>query len=329
MPSEGAPRVAVAFVQGAHHDVGNMPARRRRRAARSYAESIYVTFASLLRWNNSVDPVLVTDRAWHWPLPAGVRVSVWPFRHQAPLGPSFSASMFTLDALESLDGRLDGSASPLLMIDPDCVVTDSLNPLFATCEGKIGAYPLDHEPDDYINGLTRSEAARLAGQLDSSDPTLATHYGGEAYFFERSLLTSVRTSAEAAYSLSVDRAKTGKSAFTTEEHILSYSLRHVPVQDLSPYVKRIWTAASYNTVEQGDTGYIVWHLPAEKGRGFRRAYKEATNPDSWFWSAPRDDWAERMGALFGLERTLTRRTSDGLVGMAGRARRRLLSRRNA
>lgn len=321
MHFEEAPCVAVAFVQGAHHDVGNVPPRRRRRAARSYAECLYVTFASLMRWNAHMDAVLVTDRPWHYPIPAGVRVHVHPFQHQAPLGPAFSASLYTLDALNALDCELGDSPRPLMLIDPDCVVSDLLDPVFAACDQKVGAYPLDHEPSDDINGLTRDGAAQLAGELDRGRPELATHYGGEVYVFDRKLLAGVRASAEKAYAFSAECARIGGAAFTTEEHILSYCLRHVPVEDLRPYMKRIWTAPSFNTVAPGDQRLAIWHLPAEKGRGFTRAYREACDPTSWFWTAPREQWVEHMGLAMGLRGTLGRRSSDRVVGLIGRARR--------
>jgi hypothetical protein len=67
------------------------------------------------------------------------------------------------------------------------------------------------------------------------------------------------------------------AAFTTEEQAVTLAgrLGRVELHDLSPVAWRLWTGPRHHAPVPDDPGALgLWHLPAEKGLGFRRTAGE-------------------------------------------------------
>lgn len=69
--------------------------------------------------------------------------------------------------------------------------------------------------------------------------------------------------------------QTGASGYLEEAHFLSIIYKHRKYEPYTAnfFIKRIWTMLRYNTALKEDMSLPIWHLPAEKTSGFRRAYR--------------------------------------------------------
>ncbi|MFD2082488.1 hypothetical protein SAMN05421678_10267 [Actinopolymorpha cephalotaxi] len=282
----------------------------------TYYRAMVVTFASVRRWNPDVDLILVTNhtapeefaRQLHG---LGVSEQLEPFAHEPPAGfnRSFAASLYMLDALGQ-----PAAAKQVLYVDPDVLCVRPLGDMRAACGDAVGALPLSYPVDHDVNGLTRRQAAELHTELGEATDSPPQHFGGECYVVPAGLAPTLIDRAESAWRLSLDRYERHESRFTTEEHIMAFALRGVPVVNLSPFVRRIWTAARHRTVDGCEPELTLWHLPAEKDRGFAEMYSLATDRDSWFWRAGADEFTQRAARSMGLS---NRRPSRFVRDLAG------------
>lgn len=273
-----------------------------------------VAFASLRRWNSDLSLALVTnepppDRFCGQLVRLGVEIRTAPFEHRPPVNFArhFAASLYMLDAMVAC---AQGST---LFLDPDVLCIGGVGNLLEKSRSRVGVLPIPYHEDHDVNGLTRREAGALHALL--GEPVQAPeHFGGECYAVPVDAAAPLIERAARAWELSLERFALGASRFTTEEHLLGYALRGVPSVPIDDEIRRIWTAARYRNVDGREQELALWHLPAEKDRGFRRLYSEATEPSSWFWSAPQEEFVARAGKAMGLVRRPPRRLVRDVAG---------------
>jgi hypothetical protein len=268
--------------------------------AEPYFRAMTVAFGSLRRWHPLADLVLISNA----PPPdehmvalrrLGVRYCDVPFDHRPPPGftERFEASLYALDALASL------TSETTVMLDPDVLCMTNLTSLLERVQGQVGALRMNFPETENINGLTRLQAGELHGLLGEPERSPA-HYGGEVYVLPLSRRDALVSRTERAWSLALARHEKGLTKFTTEEHILSYAMRDAPVALLNGDVRRIWTTHRYRTVDGREAALSIWHLPAEKTRGFATLYPSVTDAQSWFWRADPQEFVDRCGRAMGL-----------------------------
>jgi hypothetical protein len=304
--------VALAFAAASADQSPNIRTNDNGRAFEMYRRAIQVAVSSVRRFQTAANIVLVTDEPKAF---AGLQASllVRPFLHRPPqpLHDTFTASLYLLDAMAAM-GEVMDDQDTVVFIDPDCLVVGSLDQVVTTAQAHGAAgLPIDYAPGHVINGLRRSEAQTLGRELDGVD-VLPVHYGGEAYAFTRAGLQQAVALSERAYAQAAASAVAGqRPRFTTEEHMLSYALNRMGcVGDLSPYTQRIWTSRRYRNVSGREQDLLIWHLPAEKARGFRRLYRPSTDPGSWFWTMAPDNFRRRAARVMGVERGPLRASVD-------------------
>jgi hypothetical protein len=292
--------VAVPFVQV---DPSQNPNLRAKGAdhVRAYWDAMTVTFASIRRWNPEYELRLVSNQ----PAPEytralfeqlGVTTTIVPFDHRPPPGYAamFAASLYLVDALQ-----IAAEDETTVFIDPDVLCIRPLAPLVAAAGTTVGAILLATSQDEDINGLTLRASGRLHEQLGLArgDPR---HYGGELYVVPGPLAKRLRALVEEAFVFSLQQHAAGAERFTTEEHLFNYALRVLGAADLSALAQRVWTAHRYRTVSGREAELALWHLPAEKDRGFATLRRLLEDPSTWFWTAPASVFAHRAGEVFGL-----------------------------
>ncbi|MDG4857713.1 hypothetical protein P8605_06005, partial [Streptomyces sp. T-3] len=252
-PAPMPPSIAVAFTPtGA--------------GAAAYYRAMTVTFASLRRFHPELRTVLVTDVEPPDRVREFAEVRIAPFRHSPP--PGFVAEpmrgcLYLLDALEATAGE------DVLFVDPDVICVAPLDGLFAGLGDAVGGYLVDYPEDCDVYGQTRAGAGSLHQLLGSHGELPPAHYGGECYWMPAARTPEVLHHTERAWTLSLERHAQGRSWLPTEEHLLGYPLNRMRVTDLRPYVRRIWTSARTRTVDGTERAVPLWHLPAEKQRGFQ------------------------------------------------------------
>ncbi|WP_138443890.1 hypothetical protein [Sinomonas susongensis] len=303
---------AIPFVQTDAHQNPNL--RRKTDPTESYMRAMAVAFASLSRWNSDIELVLVTNselrRGYQeWLERLNVEVYITSFAHRPPKGfmNQFEGCLFLLDALPVLAGR------DVLYLDPDVLCIAPIALLMDQIEGFASGIILDTPVDDDINGLSRREAAQLHVELEMPEG-IPEHIGGEAYFVPQHLSASIIENSERAWHHALERFANGKPGFKTEEHILSYALRRVPLKPMNLYARRIWTAHRYRTVRGDEGSLTLWHLPAEKDRGFAALFGPSQDRDSWFWGASRTEFVRRSSRAMGLHGRSPKRLVLDLLG---------------
>lgn len=281
-----------------------------------YYRAMVVAFASFRRFNPGLSLKVVST----CPPPAevagalvdlAVEIVLVEFSHKPPAGftDKFEASLYLLDALEALGDR------DVLLIDPDVLCVGPIDGMLSEVAGRVGAMSIDYDPDHSVHGLSRVEAGMLHGLLGEPHPA-PTYFGGEVYFIPADLSPVVRNRAEVAWKLALSRHDAGQSKFVTEEHLLGYALRGAPVADLTGFVKRIWTARRFRNVDGMEQELLMWHLPAEKDRGFPALYAAAVDTASWFWTESRIVFMQRAGRAMGVKNRKVARLALDIVGQA-------------
>jgi hypothetical protein len=312
--------VAVPFVRVEASQNPNLRSDESGDSATAYFRAMVVAFASIRRLHPDICLKLISNA----PPPAefgeglnslGVEVDIVAFNHEPPKGftQRFAASLYLLDALAHAD------ANTTIFIDPDVLCVNPLDGMLEEVGTFAGAiWMKNYTPKHDINGLTRQQAGELHELLGEPPEPAPKHFGGEVYVFPKEQLARVLSRSEEAWALALARHNEGLSKFTTEEHILSYAFRSADTRAINSYAARVWTARSHRTVDGTEKSLALWHLPAEKDRGFAAAYS-AYNEGKW----PDDpsafmDWAAREMGVY--NRTPKRIAIDTIGQLVGRAR---------
>jgi hypothetical protein len=307
--------VGIAFASAPKGDSPNIRGRNEDAAVKHYFQAMACLFASVRRWNSDIRLELITDAdppAFFLTATAKLELCIvkraFTFRPPPGYADRFNASMFLLDALEVYkDANNDAS---IALVDPDVLCIKSLGPMFDAAFTVTGAYPMNFSRGDNINGLSRNEAALLHGELDNRAYDAGPHYGGELLVVRSSSLGPLVDRCRRAFLFSIQRSQRGQTKFTTEEHIVSYGLRDQSVADMSPFVRRIWTCRTSRSIRGDEYSLALWHVPAEKGRGFGRLFSYVQDQNSWFWNSGQEEFTMRAASILGIKRTPGRVITD-------------------
>jgi hypothetical protein len=186
---------------------------------------------------------------------------------------TFAASRYVFDAILAVAAQGD-PARRLWMVDVDCIWRDP-GSVFAAAPPSpgIGCIHIPYPPDWELYGFTPRTMEELALELSAPGftPALPLRWvGGELLSGTAVDLSALVESCEL---LELEVQERGKE-LTTEEQLLSLAqaLGRASFHDLSGVARRIWTGPRHGAPAVADPGSLgLWHLPSEKGLGFRRA----------------------------------------------------------
>lgn len=311
--------MAIPFVRIDASQNPNLAVRKGQDSAEPYFKAMTVAFASLRRWHPTAKLEFVSNAEppvafQGYFASLGVNFRQVPFDHEPPIGfaDRFVASLYLLDTLNALD------AEQTVIMDPDVLCVGDLNKMLDDIGDKVGVLPMNFPPEENINGINRIQAGQLHALL--GEPHAAPpHFGGEIYVVSKRHLKQIQDRCEEAWQLALLRHSAGLTKFTTEEHILSYALRVMPWRNLDLHVRRIWTAHKYRLVHGDEDKLALWHLPAEKDRGFASLFPIVLDEESWFWAAEREDFVSRAGRAMGLHHRTPARWAKDTLGYVLRA----------
>jgi hypothetical protein len=199
----------------------------------------------------------------------GVEIVFADYRHR-PLVPiaQFMSSQYVFDAIMAVSDPGEPDRQ-LWLMDVDCVWLDPRKTFAAApAPPGIGCIQIPYPSDWDITGFTPTGIEEIAGQLGESKKGIGW-VGGE-------LLTGracdLRELVSTCKALEGEIGALGY-ALNTEEHLLSLAgaLGRVEFRDLSSVARRVLTGPRHEAPPVEDPGSLgVWHLPTEKGLGFRR-----------------------------------------------------------
>jgi hypothetical protein len=200
----------------------------------------------------------------------GVKIVLADYLHRPSVEiATFAASRYVFDAIAAVAGEGD-SRRQLWLVDVDCVWVDPAK-VFAAAPASpgIGAIHIPYPPDWELYGFTPQTMGELAHRLGAPDTSLRW-VGGELLAGTAGDLRSLVVNCEQLErELAVQQ-----EALTTEEQLLSLAgaLGRVQFHDMSSVAQRIWTGPRHGAPPVSSPGSLgLWHLPSEKGLGFRRA----------------------------------------------------------
>ncbi len=217
-----------------------------------------------------------------------------PFLSRPPQGfyGAFNASWFMLDCMNWL-ARIVSSEEAILILDPDCFIAGNLDPVFeAVRRAELLALRLDYPVGYRVNGICRLQLSELSkicfqGQDEISVPEWL---GGEILGLTGSILREITSEFETAISTNFGNLNAATPRANTEEHFLSaliYARQMKFVNAGDQCIARLWTTGRFRYYDPDDLGKPIWHLPAEKSRGFKVLGDKLA----------RADWRERLAEL--------------------------------
>jgi hypothetical protein len=289
-------------------------------ALREYGECLTVCFASLRRAVPDADLRLITNH----PLPSyvteplkqwNVRTVIQPFTVTVPdaLSTAFVGSLYYLDALRALETDVT------VLLDPDVVCTAPLPPEVLSTSRDIGALPLNYQVDREVNGLSRAQTMEVLARLNIRVVEPPLHWGGECYVIPLARRDELLEQVTAVWADTLAHFDGPLPTCRTEEHLFNCALSRMGAEPLTGIVKRIWTTHRHRTVDGGEHTIPLWHLPAEKGRGFTEVSRQALDPSSWFWTSNDEVFRRRIAKGMGMShRTPLRWGTDTLGQSANR-----------
>lgn len=196
----------------------------------------------------------------------GVTAVCLPLTHRLPDAERWGNVFYFMDIMRTLpdDGRF-------ALFDSDVVLAGSVKPLVDRIgDAGMVAYRVDSLPDEDVNGLTMTDAAKLAAVVSgSASPPPIRHLGGELLGIDLIRRADILAAFDALWHAMVSRRQ-GLEAIRTEEHFWSIAAaaHGWRVDEANDQLKRLWTAHNFRTVRPGDEARAVWHMPAEKRYGF-------------------------------------------------------------
>lgn len=326
---------AWAFVPSEQVDSPNLKRKGLRRTGRSPANALQqyyvclaVSCASARRWHPDARLVLFTpsDRpAWFERVQSQLAVETvaQPFQHLPPdaeIRRDFVTSTYTLDVVEWI-ARHGSNEETWIVLDPDTVIVGPVDGhRFARMLGGLW-WPL--EPANYFNGLSHAKYLALRPTFGLCDGVEPIAVGGEFLAGSTDVFGRLSAEVEKVWRANLALRADAEPPLKTEEHVLSFVFPKLEADNSQDLARRIFTHATYRTVDGTEADLRIWHLPGEKGRGFRRVLTATRNPDSWFWRAPRNVFIAEIGKRMNVtQRSLVRRMRDWTAGLRQHHRRR-------
>jgi len=191
---------------------------------------------------------------------------------------AWNTQFIILDVLDWLKEHVDDDDN-IFILDSDIIFNKPLSPDIVNelRDHKALLYSIDYAHNHKINGLTRSELASIAKDLYDEFPANDFIYsGGEFVCCLGSEVVKIAELGRKYYLLCLERHKKMLPKFNEEAHLLSfvYTLLGYKTHTANQFIKRIWTNRRYfSNIDGKESDLILWHLPAEKNRGFLRVFR--------------------------------------------------------
>ena len=268
-------QIVIPFAQVAALNP-NLPDENLTSTLQSYFKCIAVSCHSFRSSNPDLKILLITNQSIDGEIKSilstlNVGVQIVPFTFNPPhgFGDTFRGCFYLFDALKMLK-------EDSLLIDPDVICLGSIKGMEDSLKNKITVFRPNFDPDKLINGISPNLAVDIFKEYKkdykNDNPK---HVGGEAIFFPKDSIPGFVAEVSQFWDWNVSQAEKKLRFLTTEEHILTCILEETNSDSLSEYISRIWTTKTYKDIE-GDVkdpnSLILWHLPSEKSRGFKKIY---------------------------------------------------------
>ena len=200
---------------------------------------------------------------------------------------------YVYDILRYMMSHAEGR---MIVFDSDILFRKDISSLFDMIEqyGAVG-YSLG-DPDDVVkNGTSNNDMTMLYEVYYGEKPRDTVRYrGGEFIAVTHDTAKRIVGEFDYLWPLNYAQYEKGETKLTEEAHFLSMIYARLGITNIlgGQFIRRIWTAAKFDTVQKEDAELAIWHLPAEKKYGFKALY-------SWLREAPRtkDEYLAYLGRV--------------------------------
>jgi len=255
-----------------------------------YWRCIVLFYETSLRYNASFEHILFTNTnqfpvvdgldVHQWLVSNNIQVVVVENRYVMPKGyyHSWQNQFYEFSIIESMakEFELDDK---FLLLDSDCVFSKPVAPLFERtfpmAQTFVNTFPPYNETIP-INGLSRKDLHRIIEELLCIKLTKPVDYcGGEILFASGRFLKKVADEFPTLYLRLLERNKKGLPQFNEEAHTLTYFYYKYDCEigAVNESIKQMWTNPFvFRNIDVNDAEFTIWHLPAEKKRGFKTLF---------------------------------------------------------
>jgi hypothetical protein len=274
-------QIGEAFEYPSSRDRSGSPTR----LAVRYLECVLVQAASLALRGVDCELVLVTNLADRSSLgktgsqlldeieAIGVEVVLAEYAHRPPSETAhFAASRYVFDAILAVAGGV-APDRPLWFVDVDCVWVDPAKAFAAMpASPAIGCVEIPYPPD-WGSGHDRRSIGEISVRMGAPEGPPPSWIGGEVLAGRAGDLRDLVSACE---KLEAQATELGVELDTEEQLLtLAAALGRIRLENSTHVAERVWTGPRHGAPPRVDPGSLgLWHLPSEKGLGFRRAAKE-------------------------------------------------------
>lgn len=182
----------------------------------------------------------------------------------------------------------------IIILDSDCVWLDSYTEILKDIKKyKLLNYNLKYSTTYKISDLTRQDYKTIYQEMLKTEIYIyPSHFGAEIIACDYQTIKNISKEIDPIWKNILYRFKNNEKKFVTEEHVLSYIFFKLNLTQgyAEKYLKRIWTIPKINNIYGNELNYIIWHLPAEKNRGFVNVFNSLVKDNSKFWNLNKSEF---------------------------------------
>ncbi|MBR0478203.1 MAG: hypothetical protein IJJ24_03815 [Solobacterium sp.] len=200
---------------------------------------------------------------------------------------------YVFDILRFMSENAEGR---IIIFDSDMFFRKDIASLFNEIEAHGAVTYFLGDADDVVkNGTSNLDMTMLYEKFYGEKPKGIVRYrGGEFIAVTQDAAKRIVREFEQLWPMNYAQYEKDEVKLTEEAHFLSMIYARFGYDDQigNQYLRRIWTAAKFDTVQKEDTNLAIWHLPAEKKYGFKALY-------SWLRETPRtkDEYLAYLGRV--------------------------------
>ena len=163
-----------------------------------------------------------------------------------------------------------------LILDSDCFIRYSLNPVFEKIEkDSVVTYNYGYNVEHNINGISIEQMRKLYEEFFREPATELSYYGGEFIAVNSKIIPEILSTYKKLWDCNFEKYLKKDIKLNEEAHFLSliYYKLGMRKSEGNQYIKRIWTSVKYDNAIAEDKNLAIWHLPAEKKYAFGSVFK--------------------------------------------------------
>lgn len=237
-----------------------------------------------------------------------VEIIYTDFNYKTPKGyfNLFQNQFYEFSILEYIVKNNKNLDDSYLILDSDCIFTQSIETLFNNAKSKgFTSFEDDCTTELVIHGLSRKDMKLLYEDLlGHKIDVIPGYHLGEFFLASVKNINVIYNDFKILWPKLLERYQKQQPKFNEEAQTLSfiYYKNGFEASKNKTFLKRIWTnPVFYRNVESTDVDVAIWHLPAEKTYGLASLYNTLIlNEANYGLNISQDAYIEKVKQLLGV-----------------------------